>query len=52
MNPTPLRALDLSRRGKTILVRLVTDQGHFDVSLTRTHAATMGNALADYAEAV
>lgn len=50
LNPSPLRALDLSRRGKgTVLLRLVTDEGSFDVALRRSHAATMGSALTEYA---
>jgi hypothetical protein len=49
MNPLPLRAMDLSRRGKTILVRVVTDAGNFDLSLRRSHALTMAAALAEYA---
>ena len=47
MKPLPLRAL--SRHGKTVGMRLVTDDGTVDVSLPRLHAATMGTALTEYA---
>lgn len=50
MNPTPLRSLDLSRHGKTILMRVVTDEGILDLSLRNSHALTMGNALTEYAQ--
>jgi hypothetical protein len=49
MIPTPLRALDLSRKGKHILLRIVTDTGNVDLSIPRAHALTMGTALAEYA---
>jgi hypothetical protein len=45
-----LRALDLSRHGKNVILRLVTDQGTVDVSLPRVQAATMGTALTEYAQ--
>jgi hypothetical protein len=49
MTPVPLRALDLSRRGKNIFLRVVTVTGTLDLSLPRAHALTMGTALAEYA---
>ena len=49
LKPLPLRALDLSRHGKNVVMRLVTDQGSMDVSLPRVQAATMATALSEYA---
>jgi hypothetical protein len=49
MNPVPLRALDLSCKGKQILMRIVTDQGNVDLSVPRSHALAFGTALAEYA---
>jgi len=49
LKPLPLPALDLSRHGKNVVMRLVTDQGSMDVSLPRVQAATMATALSEYA---
>jgi hypothetical protein len=49
MTPVPLRALDLSRRGKYILMRIVTDSGNVDLSVPRSHALAFGTALTEYA---
>jgi hypothetical protein len=45
MTPLPLRALDLSRHGKNIVMRIVTDKGNVDLSVPRSHAlgAWVGN---------
>jgi hypothetical protein len=50
MTPVPLRALDLSRKGKHILMRIVTDQGNVDLSVPRCHALAFGAALTEYAQ--
>jgi hypothetical protein len=49
MTPMPLRAIDLSRKGKDILMRIVTDNGSVDLSVPRSHALLFGTALTEYA---
>lgn len=50
MTPSPVQAIDLARRGKTVLMRIVTDQGPQLLSLKKAHAAAMGLAIAEFAQ--
>ena len=46
--PLHLRALDMQRRGKNVVLRMVTDEGTVDYTLPRSHAATMATALTEF----